>query len=58
MEEVDECICRRQEQSPSNPVQHVEVQQKKWCFRVDIEFFDVDKAGTRENVSGSCPRNP
>lgn len=53
MEIGDECIYRRQEQSPSERVRLVEIQQGKKSFHADIEFLDGDRAGTHENVPGS-----
>ena len=58
MEIGDECIYRRQDQSPSERVQLVEIQPGKKSFRADIEFLDGDKAGTHENVPGNRLRGP
>lgn len=58
MEIGDECIYRRQDQSPSERVRIVEIQQGKKSFRADIEFLDGDKAGARENIPGNRLRGP
>lgn len=53
MEIGDECIYRSQNQSPSERVRIVDIQQGKKSFRADIEFLDGDKAGARENIPGN-----
>lgn len=53
-----ECIYRRQDQSPSERVRIVDIQQGKRSFRADIEFLDGDKAGVRENIPGNRLRGP
>ncbi|WP_063046011.1 hypothetical protein [Nocardia pseudovaccinii] len=54
----DEWIYRLRDRAPSERVRILAIEQHKQRVRVDIEFLDGEKSGTRENIPGNRLRGP